>query len=521
MSRYKNDMELVNQEPNEKPAKEPGRKKERTNIPGSPREFPTRPTPNPPERIPERKDPFENPSEIPLPPKGPKKRELMKRALLAALIGPGLVSCSNMQTNKLDKTKSLTENLEVLERIHKEAQVSHAPILAPNLYVEGTEKLETIREQINAKEAPDYGEVFNALNDGLYVLNKADKIADKRFRAHQELVERRHMVLDEGVKDTSLFYDHFKEIDENLREELAGHNRELAPAKANIFKERYKALHAEIVIDRELGLVKNTMKRMRQMDMNDQLPQTYGELSESLELAEEKIGEKPEDPSFYKPYLENTFWLAVKSSELTEIIRSIKGPTTETAALVIWKQRKKISKLNEDKADLSWSLSMASGMMDAMAATMVTKQAQVEALRSEVAVKIMAKRIRSTLPDKEVEVLAQGDKVIVKFQQLAYGLNETELPKKSKKQIDKVANIVKSSDAEKVVVKGHTDTIGSANENYKVATMRAKNVKSILENKLQGTPVQTKAVSYNEPIRPNMNDRNRMVNRRVDLVIHN
>lgn len=102
------------------------------------------------------------------------------------------------------------------------------------------------------------------------------------------------------------------------------------------------------------------------------------------------------------------------------------------------------------------------------------------------------------------------------FQSGSASLND-----ETKKNISKVATLLKQYPKTIVVVGGHTDNTGSAFTNEKLSSQRAKSVANIL--RLNGSTNQKQVVgcSFENPVASNDTAENRALNRRIEIFLYN
>jgi len=93
------------------------------------------------------------------------------------------------------------------------------------------------------------------------------------------------------------------------------------------------------------------------------------------------------------------------------------------------------------------------------------------------------------------------------------------IPESSKPVIEKVDSIIRKLNAEKVVVQGHTDSVGSAEVNKKLSTERATAVANYLYSLGGGYKLMYVGYGESSPIASNETAEGRATNRRVDLVV--
>ncbi len=95
-----------------------------------------------------------------------------------------------------------------------------------------------------------------------------------------------------------------------------------------------------------------------------------------------------------------------------------------------------------------------------------------------------------------------------------------ELQEKSKTELDKLVSFLKNNPQVKVEISGHTDDVGKHEDNMKLSSLRAKAVAEYII-KLGINATSLKYVGYGEtqPTKPNDNEENRQLNRRIEFKI--
>ncbi len=103
-----------------------------------------------------------------------------------------------------------------------------------------------------------------------------------------------------------------------------------------------------------------------------------------------------------------------------------------------------------------------------------------------------------------------------------FDFNSDKLTTDGAKQVHEIANALKDADLQKsrILVEGHTDSIGSDSYNQALSYRRAMCVLRTLieEYKIPATQLSAKGFGKTEPIASNENDLGRAMNRRVTLV---
>lgn len=105
---------------------------------------------------------------------------------------------------------------------------------------------------------------------------------------------------------------------------------------------------------------------------------------------------------------------------------------------------------------------------------------------------------------------------------LNFVFNTSKLTKASQKELEKNLANMSQVQIKKIIVIGHTDSIGSDEYNQELSQQRAETVAQILRDKFHLNPEQVEAVGYGEsqPIASNTTEKGRLTNRRVELKLY-
>jgi len=122
---------------------------------------------------------------------------------------------------------------------------------------------------------------------------------------------------------------------------------------------------------------------------------------------------------------------------------------------------------------------------------------------------------------EEAEVYRQGDNLVVRLKQVQFPSGRAELPESSLTVLAKVKEVIATMGAEKVMVEGHTDAVGSRTKNQALSEKRADTVAKYFstESALPAGQIESKGFGDTKPLTSNKTKEGRAQNRRVDVVI--
>ena len=122
---------------------------------------------------------------------------------------------------------------------------------------------------------------------------------------------------------------------------------------------------------------------------------------------------------------------------------------------------------------------------------------------------------------KEIKILEEEKFVRVQIQsQVLFEFGKYELMPQSKKILQNIVELLKTYPKNKIIVEGHTDSVGSEEHNLKLSQLRANEVKKFLvENGIEEERIQTIGYGESRPIASNKTQSGRALNRRVEILI--
>ena len=110
--------------------------------------------------------------------------------------------------------------------------------------------------------------------------------------------------------------------------------------------------------------------------------------------------------------------------------------------------------------------------------------------------------------------------VISKTRAIYFGTGSAQLNQDSAPLLDSVADIAKRCPSVAISVAGHTDDVGSNNDNQILSERRAKSVVDYLTDKgVDAKRIQSAGYGETRPIVPNVSDTNRAKNRRIEFKV--
>jgi len=122
---------------------------------------------------------------------------------------------------------------------------------------------------------------------------------------------------------------------------------------------------------------------------------------------------------------------------------------------------------------------------------------------------------------KEIKISEDEKFIRVQIQsQVLFEFGKYELMPQSKEILQNVVELLKAYPKNKILVEGHTDSVGSDEYNLKLSQLRANEVKKFLvENGIEESRIESKGYGKLKPIASNKTQQGRALNRRVEILI--
>lgn len=112
------------------------------------------------------------------------------------------------------------------------------------------------------------------------------------------------------------------------------------------------------------------------------------------------------------------------------------------------------------------------------------------------------------------------EKILFKLPDLGFNFDEAQLTEKGKEMLNKIAQQIKEENIDyPLLVKGHTDSIGSKAYNENLSLKRAETVALFLKEAGVLNNMKTIGMGSSGPIVDNSTEENRALNRRVEIVV--
>jgi len=137
----------------------------------------------------------------------------------------------------------------------------------------------------------------------------------------------------------------------------------------------------------------------------------------------------------------------------------------------------------------------------------------------------LVQRLQSMISTKELQVLPRNGRLIIAMpNDILFDSGSVKLKQAGQKTLAKVAEVLATIEDRNFLIAGHTDNIPIKSSrfpsNWELSTERAVTVvRFLIKNGMQPKVLAAAGYGPYDPVAPNDNDRNRALNRRIEIVL--
>jgi OmpA-OmpF porin, OOP family len=336
-----------------------------------------------------------------------------------------------------------------------------------------------------------------------------------------------------AAKSDSVLPEEFKSADKqvrNLGQDIEDNSFQVDSTKLSKLEARYSELELLATKHNNLGETKSLIENAEKNGAKDKAPKTYASAQVLFASAARSIEANRRNPEAYRPSVE----LSVQSAQkLNQVLTTIgDSKTTEVAAVQIYDQQQQLTanqaSLHKATMDAQEANINAQAANDAAVTKEAVDRQQINNLQGEnqqyadkAALNQKIENIKSEFTPQEAIVVRDGNKIIVRLKSMKFSTSQFELTSTSLDTLQKVKEMIAAVSVTKVIVEGHTDSVGGEEKNMALSQKRAEAIKKyfLSEKSVPEDKLEAKGFGYEKPLTTNKTKEGRATNRRVDVVI--
>jgi len=450
----------------------------------------------------------------------------MKKVMIAigyALVATSFLGCSNARKAELTHGNDAGKAVAEVSQIMQDGLRDQLDVLADSQFENGSDSLSEAREDLQKGEPNE--DVLESAAVAKAYFQDAAKTAQPRRAMAKRILDARNAALQAGLRNSPPLIKKLEKVDDDLKDETDQFSKALSPEDFSQFQKDYLALEVKAVQFRELNSAKVTIEKATDNDAEDLAPKNLHTASVDYEDAENTIAQSPRSPELYKQSVQTALESAMMLQDVMDVIMGAEG-TPEHIAEQIVKQKRALGELTSNVGRLTANLQSTQQILQAKEGALKetegvlkTQQEQLARASTQVRFQKAMDEARQMLPQSDALVYQQGNTLVFRLKRINFKSGTAIIPSSSMPLLSKVDSIIRKLDAEKVLVQGHTDSVGAAAINLKLSNERAVAVADYLSSLGGGYPLAHEGYGETNPIASNETAEGRATNRRVDLVV--
>lgn len=471
----------------------------------------------------------------------------MKKMMIAigyALVATSFLGCSNARKAELTHGNDAGKAVAEVTQIMQEGYKNQLDVLADSQFEDGRDNLSDAREDL--KEGRPNEDILESAAIAKAYFEDAAKTAQPRKPIARRILDARQASLQAGLRDSAPLIKDLERVDDDLKDETKQFSKALTPEKFSEFQKKYLALEIKAVQYRELKGAIHAIQNATDNDAEELAPKNLQTATLDYKNAENTIAQSPRSPEIYKQSVQTALESAMMLQDVMDVILDAKG-TPEKIAVQIVKQKRQLGELTSNVGRLTANLQSAQqtlmekegaliqtqgALMETQGALKETQgalnetQGVLNSQKEQLAMASMQVRFqkamdeaREMLPQSDAQAYQQGNKLVFRLKRINFKTGTSDIPASSTSLLSKVDSIIRKLNADKVIVQGYTDSVGSAAVNMKLSEDRAIAVADYLSTLGGGYPLEHIGYGETNPIASNETAEGRATNRRVDLVV--
>ncbi|CAN5714960.1 hypothetical protein BH10BDE1_BH10BDE1_03650 [soil metagenome] len=464
------------------------------------------------------------------------KYQSMILSALAIATSLTMAACaSKAPEGDIASTANPQDEIARLDTDIKNSQMNDVDVLDFKNYDKAVKNLEEAKSDFAKKEKQE--EILNDLRTGRQALVAAKGTSEYRRTKAPAIFVARQAALKVGAGKQPELQSDWTKIDR----EVIADAEDLSKLKAERLvgiQNSYVELERKAVVVAELGSAKAQIAGAENDGAKKRASQTFKTAQLDYAQAESVVSTNVRNEAGYTASVQKANASARMLSDVMTTIKANGNKLPENTAIKMVMQDRKIKGLSTDlsmqKSETASAESDARSQQMAMNERLAGKDQALankdqalankdQALRNArhtIGVQAALEKARQEFSATDAEAYQQGKNLVIRLKTMSFASGRSDLPESALPILAKVSDVAKELGASKIVVEGHTDSLGGKAKNQTLSEKRADAVATYFKsNGLANADVSAEGFGLSKPLASNKSASGRAQNRRVDIVI--
>ena len=435
------------------------------------------------------------------------------------------------------------DSIAALEDQLVKAKESGVSYLAPAGFTSAKESLDAAVTA--ATKGINRVEVEQLATEGAKQLQKAEANAEKSRTIMREVLEVRERAIKANADN--LQQEQFNDLEEDLQEATqAVENQEIEDAKKSRpeLMAGYSQLELTALKQDATQAAKEDIAAAKEKEADDYAPKTLKLAEDELGLAISVLEANRTHTEKAKTHALRSSWLAHRSVEIVELVKDFEQKDYSLEDVILWYQdqlarinqpageelpfnksnHEVVSLLQNKIASLHEAVSKAAMLEEAELETRKNLQDRLESIeRANREAQARYDKIQQMFSESEANVYRQGNNVLLETHAFYFPVGGSEIQSENFDLLNKIVEAIKVFPNPSIIVRGHTDSTGSDQNNLALSQARADKVAAFLGKlgKLDVKSIMSTGYGETRPVASNETEAGRALNRRIEVLIIN
>lgn len=427
------------------------------------------------------------------------------------------LSCSTTPKNITSIDASADASIEIAttrQDIDME-KANFLALLSPEKFKKAETNLENAEESLAKNKSSEY--ILKELAISRAWLEQAREVAqrsrplmEKPLIAREnavEIAEANNKEIDSADKD-------FKKMTEKMEE-----NKSIEQNKILDLAEEY--LKAEKARTRRARLmpIEERIKEAKNLKAKKLVPVTYDHAILDYEAAKKTFEINPYDRG---QVLDRIKVADESSKKLVALAAATNATSKKSPEQIVLEERQhaQIEKIKNEKMNNLYENSL-DGIAEARLENERLK-AEAKKLEEKAEPQIVLENLRQQIPEDQADIMmSPNGKIMLRLKEVQFKSGSADLSATAVQVLNNIKEALAEVDAKKIVIEGHTDSLGSKEKNKEISENRAQTVANFLqtEDSLKDINIEAIGLGSEMPIKNNKTQQGRAENRRVEITI--
>lgn len=437
------------------------------------------------------------------------------KSLLMMTTFLAILSCSHRpQVQSFPSSASPREETLKLSSRIANAKADQIDVLSPKSFKESEKALKNAQEGLSERDSSK--EILEDVALGQAYLDQSFKTAHLAKSNLNEVMIARKSALNAHARDK--FKIDFQKADNDLidvTEDLENNETKSAIENKNQLQLVYLELELRAIKHNKLSLSKGVIEKARDEGALEFAPRTLSVAEKSYQETDAFITANRHNDNLINLKAVQTKKAADHALRITRQAKSGEKVSSEDMALKMEADENKLVNTRNQ-------LAINKGALVQGENTIANLQENRSTLESEKEFNMLYEDARNQFDSSEAEVYKKGDVLVLRLRSLKFSSARSSLEKNSYPLLSKVNNVIKSFGDSKIIIEGHTDSVGGIQLNQKLSLDRANAVRDYFLANFNYQPDAIEAIGfgYEKPLATNKTAQGRAQNRRVDIFVH-